>query len=49
MERNAYERAVSLGAEPADPKQGLQAFKVSAIKGIGGSLLYLVDRYGTKA
>src|ERR1700704_5685818 len=35
----AYERALSLGAEPAD---------VPAIKGIGGSLLYFVDRYGAK-
>jgi 4-hydroxyphenylpyruvate dioxygenase len=44
----AHERAVSLGAEPADPEQGSQAIEVPAIKGIGGSLLYLVDRYGEK-
>ena len=45
---HAYERAVSLGAEPADPEQRSQVLKVPAIKGIGGSLLYLVDRYGAK-
>jgi 4-hydroxyphenylpyruvate dioxygenase len=45
---HAYERAVSLGAEPADPEQGSQVLEIPAIKGIGGSLLYLVDRYGAK-
>jgi len=44
----AHERAVSLGAEPADPEQGSRSLEVPAIKGIGGSLLYLVDRYGAK-
>ena len=44
----AYERALSLSAEPADPEQGAQVLEVPAIKGIGGSLLYLVDRYGAK-
>jgi 4-hydroxyphenylpyruvate dioxygenase len=34
----AYKRALSLGAEPADPEQGSPAIDVPAIKGIGGSL-----------
>jgi len=44
----AYQRAISLGAEPADPATGSQAMEVPAIKGIGGALLYFVDRYGPK-
>ena len=44
--RHAFERAVSLGAEPyAGADKTLQ---VPAIRGIGGSLLYFVDRYGAK-
>ncbi|MGY3606972.1 MULTISPECIES: 4-hydroxyphenylpyruvate dioxygenase [unclassified Bradyrhizobium] len=45
--RRAYERALSLGAEPADDA-AQKTLDVPAIKGIGGSLLYLVDRYGAK-
>ena len=41
-------RAVSLGAEPADPADGAATLDVPAIKGIGGSLIYFVDRYGAK-
>jgi 4-hydroxyphenylpyruvate dioxygenase len=44
----AYQRALALGAEPAGVSPAQQALDVPAIKGIGGSLLYLVDRYGTK-
>jgi len=44
----AYQRALSLGAEPADPDAGSYSLDVPAIKGIGGSLLYFVDRYGAK-
>jgi 4-hydroxyphenylpyruvate dioxygenase len=44
--KHAFERAVKLGAEPyTGPGKTLQ---VPAIKGIGGSLLYFVDRYGAK-
>jgi 4-hydroxyphenylpyruvate dioxygenase len=46
--RRAYERAISLGAEPADLPASQKALDVPAIKGIGGSLLYFVDRYGAK-
>jgi 4-hydroxyphenylpyruvate dioxygenase len=46
--RHAYERALAHGAEPADPKDGTRTLDVPAVKGIGGSLLYFVDRYGQK-
>ncbi|MCR6735045.1 MAG: 4-hydroxyphenylpyruvate dioxygenase [Afipia sp.] len=44
--KRAYERALSLGAEPANETASRRALDVPAIKGIGGSLLYFVDRYG---
>jgi len=46
--RHAYERAIALGAEPAEADAARKTLDVPAIKGIGGSLLYLVDRYGAK-
>ena len=45
---HAYRRARQLGVEPPDPAVGALALDVPALKGIGGSLLYLVDRYGDK-
>ncbi|MGA7804577.1 4-hydroxyphenylpyruvate dioxygenase [Bradyrhizobium sp.] len=45
---HAFERALSLGAEAAEAGQVAKTLDVPAIKGIGGSLLYLVDRYGAK-
>lgn len=44
----AYDRAIALGAEPADPADGEKTLDVPAIKGIGGSLLYFVETYGAK-
>ncbi len=44
----AYERALSLGAEPHAGEVGPMELSIPAIKGIGGSLLYFVDRYGDK-
>jgi len=42
----AFDRAVSLGAKPfLEAKQGLDELTIPAIYGIGGSLLYFVDRY----
>jgi len=41
----AYERAVSLGAKPVHAKVGPMELNIPAIEGIGGSLIYLVDRY----
>jgi 4-hydroxyphenylpyruvate dioxygenase len=44
----AFDRAVRLGAEPFEGKVGPMELNIPAIKGIGGSLLYFVDRYGDK-
>jgi 4-hydroxyphenylpyruvate dioxygenase len=44
--KHAFERAVTLGAEPYEGSD--KALDTPAIKGIGGSLLYFVDRYGAK-
>lgn len=46
--KHAFERAVSLGAEPYESKVGPGELAIPAVKGIGGSLLYFVDRYGAK-
>jgi 4-hydroxyphenylpyruvate dioxygenase len=43
--KHAFARAVAMGAEPAE--DGL-TLDVPAIKGIGGSLIYFVDRYGER-
>jgi 4-hydroxyphenylpyruvate dioxygenase len=42
----AFERAVARGAQPFHGKVGPMELNIPAIKGIGGSLIYLVDRYG---
>ena len=42
----ALERALSLGAESFADKVGPMELSIPAIRGIGGSLLYFVDRYG---
>src|SRR6478672_755871 len=42
----AYERAIELGAKPVHGKLGPMELNIPAIEGIGGSLIYLVDRYG---
>jgi 4-hydroxyphenylpyruvate dioxygenase len=42
----AYERAVRLGAEPYEGRVGPMELNIPAIRGIGNSLIYLVDRYG---
>jgi 4-hydroxyphenylpyruvate dioxygenase len=42
----AYQRALALGARPVAGKVGPMELNIPAIEGIGGSLLYLVDRYG---
>jgi 4-hydroxyphenylpyruvate dioxygenase len=43
---HAFQRAVKLGAEPYVGSD--KTLNAPAIKGIGGSLLYFVDRYGDK-
>ena len=42
----AFERAVQLGATPVRHSVGPMELNIPAIEGIGGSLIYLVDRYG---
>ena len=44
--RQAFERALALGAEPFAGRVGPMELAIPAIRGIGGSLLYFVDRYG---
>jgi len=44
----AYRRALELGAKPVTSQVGPMELQIPAIEGIGGSLLYLVDRYGPK-
>ncbi len=45
---HAYKRAIELGAKPVESKVGPMELNIPAIEGIGGSLLYLVDRYGPR-
>ena len=42
----AYQRALSLGAKPGPSSAGPMELNIPCIQGIGGSLIYLVDRYG---
>jgi len=42
----SYDRAIRLGAKPVQGKLGPMELNIPAIEGIGGSLIYLVDRYG---
>jgi len=42
----AYRRALELGAEPGPDTAGPMELNIPSIRGIGGSLVYLVDRYG---
>ena len=42
----ALERAIALGATPVNTPVGPMELSIPAIEGIGGSLIYLVDRYG---
>lgn len=45
----AFKRAVSLGATPVAGNPGPMELNIPAIEGIGGSRLYLVDRYGDRS
>ena len=42
----AYARALELGAKPFHNQVGPMELNIPAIEGIGGSVIYLVDRYG---
>ena len=41
----AYARALAKGAQPIDIPCGPMELKLPAIRGIGGAILYLIDRY----
>jgi 4-hydroxyphenylpyruvate dioxygenase len=45
----AFERALQLGAEPHRASVGPMELNIPAIVGIGGSLIYFVDRYGDRS
>ncbi|MBI4204256.1 MAG: 4-hydroxyphenylpyruvate dioxygenase [Betaproteobacteria bacterium] len=45
----ALERARGLGAKPYYTPVGPDELEIPAIRGIGGSLIYLVDRYGEQS
>ncbi|HMN45145.1 MAG TPA: 4-hydroxyphenylpyruvate dioxygenase [Povalibacter sp.] len=44
----AFRRCVELGAKPVETRVGPMELQIPAIEGIGGSLIYLVDRYGER-
>jgi len=45
----AFGRALSLGAKPGPQSAGPMELNIPCIEGIGGSLIYLVDRYGEQS
>jgi 4-hydroxyphenylpyruvate dioxygenase len=45
----AFKRAIDLGATPVATPVGPMELNIPAIEGIGGSILYLVDRYGDRS
>ena len=44
--RVAYDEAIARGAEPVETRTGPMELRLPAIRGIGGAMIYLVDRYG---
>ena len=43
--KQAYARALAMGAQPIDIPTGPMELNLPAIRGIGGAILYLIDRY----
>ncbi|MEM0927979.1 MAG: 4-hydroxyphenylpyruvate dioxygenase [Pseudomonadota bacterium] len=43
--RKAYDHLIAQGAEPVHVETGPMELRLPAIRGIGGAILYLVDRY----
>jgi 4-hydroxyphenylpyruvate dioxygenase len=43
--REAYQRAIDLGAQAIEIPCGPMELKLPAIRGIGGAIIYLIDRY----
>lgn len=46
--KKAYARALEMGAKPVENPVGAGELEIPVVEGIGGSRLYLVDRYGEK-
>jgi len=46
---HAFREAIARGAEAVDSPIGPMELDIPAIKGIGGALIYLVDRYGAQS
>lgn len=44
----AYAYALERGAEPVETKTGPMELRLPAIRGIGGAIIYLIDRYGDR-
>jgi 4-hydroxyphenylpyruvate dioxygenase len=44
----AYDELLERGAEPVEVQTGPMELRIPAIRGIGGAILYLVDRYSAK-
>src|SRR5215475_4406575 len=44
----AHRRAIEHSAKPVEGRIGPMELNIPAIEGIGGSLIYLVDRYGSR-
>lgn len=42
----AYAEALKRGAEPVETRTGPMELRLPAIRGIGGAIIYLIDRYG---
>ena len=43
----AYDAALARGAEPVEVRTGPMELRLPAIRGIGGAIIYLIDRYGS--
>ena len=46
--RQAYDEALARGAEPVEMTTGPMELRLPAIRGIGGAIIYLIDRYADK-
>lgn len=45
----AYEHLLEQGAEPVETETGPMELRIPGIRGIGGSIIYLIDRYADEA
>ncbi len=47
--KEAYDHLIEQGAEPVANEPGPMELRIPAIRGIGGAILYLIDRYADEA